>query len=191
MLWINQLRLGRWPRAAQPDRIGSIKSRHSLLGGRSIGDSAMQSSLGTALSVRIARTAFAAAAVMAFVACADEPSKTKSPLVSLAIRYHVVPGRVAIHEDPAHPIRIPYELYPWESMRLREEGSCMVRLTVGIDGNVAREEISVSSGSPRLDQACLDAYRSMHFLPAKENGSPVVDTVEMPVNWRLGHHRFY
>jgi len=132
-----------------------------------------------------ARTALAAVAVMTFVACTHEPSKPNAPLVNLEPRYHVVPGRVAIHEDPAHRIRIPYELYPLESKRLGEEGSCLVRLTVGINGNVEREEISVSSGSPRLDGACVDAYRSAHFIPATENGKPVIDTVEMPVNWRL------
>ena len=140
------------------------------------------------LPVRIVFAAFAVAATMAFVSCAHEPSETNSPLVKLEPRYHMVPGRVAIHEDPVHRIRIPYELYPSESMRLGEEGSCLVRLTVGIDGNVAREEITVSSGSPRLDQACLNAYRSAHFIPATENGIPVVDTVEMPVNWRLSSH---
>jgi protein TonB len=138
-------------------------------------------------SIRIMCAAFAVGTVMSLLSCAQEPRKTNPPLVSLEPRYHVVPGRIAIHEDPAHRIRIPYELYPPESKRLGEEGSCLVRLTVGIDGNVAREEISVSSGSARLDQACLDAYRSAHFIPASESGTPVVDTVEMPVNWRLPH----
>jgi len=134
------------------------------------------------------RTALAAVAVLTFVACTHGPSKPDAPLVKLQPRYHAVPGRVAIHEDPAHRIRIPYELYPLESKRLGEEGSCLVRLTVGIDGNVKQEELSVSSGSPRLDRACLDAYRSAHFIPATENGTPVIDTVEMPANWRL-HQR--
>jgi periplasmic protein TonB len=135
-----------------------------------------------------ARTALAAVAAMMIVACTHEPSKPNAPLVKLEPRYHALPGRVAIHEDPARRIRIPYELYPLESKRLGEEGSCLVRLTVGINGNVEREEISVSSGSPRLDRACLDAYRSAHFIPATENGKPVIDTVEMPANWRL-HQR--
>jgi TonB family protein len=138
-------------------------------------------------SVRITFAVFAAGTAMALLSRANEPSKTNPPLVKLEPRYHVVPGRVAIHEDPAHRIRIPFELYPPESKRRGEEGSCLVKLTVGIDGSVVREEISVSSGSARLDQACLDAYRSARFIPASENGTPVVDTVEMPINWRLPH----
>jgi periplasmic protein TonB len=86
--------------------------------------------------------------------------------------------------DPAHPARVAWQLYPEESKRRNEQGTCRVSLTVGTDGSVRAAELRVSTGFPRLDQACLLAYRGARFLPATENGKKIVSTIELPITWK-------
>jgi outer membrane biosynthesis protein TonB len=46
-------------------------------------------------------------------------------------------------------------------------------------------ELRVSTGFPRLDQACLLTYRGARFLPATERGKKIVSTIELPIAWKL------
>jgi TonB family protein len=87
--------------------------------------------------------------------------------------------------DPAHPPIVNFEKYPAGSIQAREQGSCMVRLTVGTDGRVQGTKIIISTGIAQLDRACLTAYQDQHFLPAIQDGTLIVSTIDMPVNWRL------
>lgn len=63
--------------------------------------------------------------------------------------------------------------YPVESRRLKEEGTVVLLLTVGIDGRVADIRVSRSSGSDRLDTAALSAVRKWRWAPTVRNGQPV------------------
>jgi protein TonB len=87
--------------------------------------------------------------------------------------------------DPAHPPKIRYQDYPSASIQHHDQGSCMVKLTIGTDGLVRNAELTISSGIARLDEACLKAFRRAQFLPATQDGKPVVGTIDLPVNWRL------
>jgi TonB family protein len=87
--------------------------------------------------------------------------------------------------DPAHPARVEWQLYPEESKRRGEQGTCKVSLTVGTDGSVRAAELRASTGFSRLDQACLLAYRGARFLPATENGKKIVSTIDLPITWKL------
>ena len=60
-----------------------------------------------------------------------------------------------------------------ESKRLNEEGLCKVRLTVDADGSVHDVSITQSTGYPRLDEACLEAFVHGGLLPATEDGKPI------------------
>jgi periplasmic protein TonB len=124
---------------------------------------------------------------LGITACANQPPPTAAnkPQVMLSVREHTVPGRTPVQVDPAHPVIISQGFYPDAARRAHQEGSCLVKLTVGTDGKVIQEAISVSSGVESLDQASLDAFRSARFIPATENGAAVVDFIEMPSNWRL------
>jgi protein TonB len=96
-----------------------------------------------------------------------------------------VPNGTPVRPDPAHPLIVHFQDYPAASLQAREQGSCMVRLTVGPDGFVQDTQVTTPTGIARLDQACLSAYRHQHFLPATQDGKPIVSTIELPVNWRL------
>jgi periplasmic protein TonB len=96
-----------------------------------------------------------------------------------------IPNGTLVQRDPAHPVVIPFQDYPQESIRKHEEGSCMVKLTIGTDGLVHDATLTISTGHTSLDEACLKAYRHQKFLPATQNGKPVISTIELPINWRL------
>ncbi len=117
------------------------------------------------------------------VARQQQPSPTMRQLA--APKPLEIANGTPVRYDPAHPPVIHFEDYPPESIQAREQGSCMVKLTVGTDGLVQDTQITISTGIPRLDRACLTAYRHQRFLPAFQDGKPIVSTIELPVNWRL------
>jgi TonB family protein len=88
-----------------------------------------------------------------------------------------------VRPDPQHPLRIGEDWYPQASIRLKEEGRCVVTITVAADGHIASESLQTSSGFPRLDEACLKAFHGQRMLPAIENGKPVETTVAIPIDW--------
>jgi len=112
---------------------------------------------------------------------------TPPPLQKLTVPPPVeIPNGTPVRYDPAHPVVIHFQDYPQESLRKNEQGSCMVKLTIGTDGLVKDATLTISTGIKRLDEACLKAYRNQQFLPATQDGKPVISTIELPINWRLG-----
>jgi TonB family protein len=103
--------------------------------------------------------------------CATQPTEVTHKVVMTKVR-----------ADPAHPVRFDY---PLNSKILREEGVCKVKLTVTADGTVRDMSLTVSTGYPRLDQACLEAFVHGGLLPATEDGKPITTTLEIPITWTL------
>jgi len=87
--------------------------------------------------------------------------------------------------DPAHPLKIGTDYYPPESVRAKEQGRCIVAVTVTADGWLKDARIQQSTGYPRLDQACLDAVAGGHLIPATENGVPIEKAIDLPLVWIL------
>ncbi len=56
-------------------------------------------------------------------------------------------------------------VYPEESRNAREQGACVIRLAIRPDGFVISAEVLESSGSSRLDKACVDTFSSVWRLP--------------------------
>ena len=88
-------------------------------------------------------------------------------------------------EDPNHPPHQGADYYPAESMRLHEEGTCKVRMMVAADGTIRNISLTQSSGYPRLDEACLNAFVDGGMLPAVVDGKPIDAWTEMPIAWSL------
>jgi protein TonB len=106
-------------------------------------------------------------------ACATQPTEVMHKVAVTKVR-----------PDAAHPVRLG-ENYPPESKILGEEGVCKVKLTVTADGAVRDVTLTVSTGHPRLDQACLDAFVHGGLLPATQDGKPITTTLEIPITWKL------
>jgi protein TonB len=89
--------------------------------------------------------------------------------------------------DPAYPLKIGGRYYPPESLRAKEQGRCIVSVTVAADGWLKDASIQQSSGYARLDQACLDAVAGGRLIPATEDGVPIEKQVPLPLVWSLTH----
>jgi protein TonB len=68
---------------------------------------------------------------------------------------------------------------------MEEEGTVLLRVTIGTNGRVEAVEIEESSGFPRLDQAALKAIRAWRFAPATRGGQAVASWVTVPVTFQL------
>lgn len=75
--------------------------------------------------------------------------------------------------------------YPMTSLRLREQGSVLLRVLVDSEGKVQRIEIARGSGHPQLDQAAREAVRQAHFRPVLREGQPVSAWGLVPIEFRL------
>jgi protein TonB len=122
---------------------------------------------------------------------ASQPNTLQQPPVALSDpnetrRISVVtltPPRV----DPANPLKIGGRYYRPESLRAKEQGRCIVSVTVGADGWLKDASLQQSTGYPRLDKACLDAVAGGHLFPATEDGIPIEKAITLPMNWFLTH----
>jgi protein TonB len=60
--------------------------------------------------------------------------------------------------------------YPLESLRKKEQGTVMLRLTIGTNGSVSSISVAKSSGFDRLDDAALRAVRLWRWRPMVRDG---------------------
>ncbi len=79
----------------------------------------------------------------------------------------------------------PPPQYPAQAIRLRLEGTVLLRLHINADGNVARVEIIESSGHKLLDRSAIDAVSRWRGQPATRGGHPVATVETLPVRFRL------
>lgn len=79
----------------------------------------------------------------------------------------------------------PAPAYPPLSRRMGEEGKVVLRVHVEPNGSPSQVEVKTTSGSPRLDQAALDAVRRWRFVPAKRGDEPVAAWVLVPIVFNL------
>jgi protein TonB len=89
--------------------------------------------------------------------------------------------------DPDHLPHIGQAYYPKESLAIPEEGICKMSVTIEPDGSVSASHLVESSGFPRLDAACINAFPAdVRFIPATEGGTSVRRTIILPIVWCLG-----
>lgn len=75
--------------------------------------------------------------------------------------------------------------YPVAAARAQEEGTVIVRVSVGADGAPTDVGIARRSGSRDLDRAALNAVRKWRFSPAVKDGKQIASVVEVPVDFKL------
>jgi TonB family protein len=87
--------------------------------------------------------------------------------------YGNVPGGPIYGDEirPALPVATADPLvYPWE--RPESEGKVIIEITIDTRGEIIRKTVLQSLG-PAIDNKCLAALESWHFVPATQNGSPI------------------
>src|SRR5450631_4491962 len=93
------------------------------------------------------------------------------------------PAIPALREGDAMHVSPPY--YPEAALAARVHGICKLHVTVSEAGDVDELSIIQSTGSPELDQACLDATYDAPFVPARREGKSVSGTTDVVLDWRL------
>lgn len=82
----------------------------------------------------------------------------------------------------ACPKRVP-PVYPAWSKRMREEGEVVLQVFLDNTGRVVQTEINRTSGSPRLDEAALEAVKRWRCRPATVDGRPVAAVALQSINF--------
>lgn len=86
----------------------------------------------------------------------------------------------------AQLIHRPDPHYPNASLRLREQGTTLLRLHVNEAGVVRDVVVVRSSGSQRLDRAAAEGVKSWRFEPARRDGTAIATSVLHQVTFTLG-----
>jgi periplasmic protein TonB len=93
--------------------------------------------------------------------------------------------RVEMPITDADYLRNPPPAYPRMSFRLGEEGTSVIRVLIGPDGQALDAQIARSSGFARLDQAAEATARSWRYVPGKRGGVPEAMWVNVPIKWEI------
>lgn len=79
----------------------------------------------------------------------------------------------------------PAPFYPESARRAGISGTTVVGMTVSTDGSVSSAWVESSSGNSTLDSAAVSAVYSWRFVPAKQNGTPVIANSRVPITFNL------
>jgi TonB family protein len=93
------------------------------------------------------------------------------------------PAIPALRGGNAMHVAPPY--YPEAALAVRAHGICKLHVTVSGAGDVDALDITQSTGSVELDQACLDAIYDAPFIPGRREGKLVSGTTDVVLDWRL------
>lgn len=85
---------------------------------------------------------------------------------------------------PPQPLEIAEPEYPAGARARREEASVVLRLTIGVEGNVTAAEVTERSAEG-FDAAAIAALLRSRFQPATRNGQPVAAKVLYRLQFRL------
>ncbi|TIC84751.1 energy transducer TonB [Crenobacter intestini] len=77
----------------------------------------------------------------------------------------------------------PKPVYPERSRALGEQGRVVLRVRVGADGRALEVSVLQGSGHPRLDRAAREAVGRWRFVPARQGGVAVEDSVDVPIRF--------
>lgn len=76
-------------------------------------------------------------------------------------------------------------VYPPLSAQLGEQGTVVLRLYIGADGQVHASDILTTSGYSRLDAAARDAAAKWRFTPAVRDGQPIPSEFDLTLHFAL------
>ena len=78
----------------------------------------------------------------------------------------------------------PMPHYPAELGCAGIGGVVGLGMTIGTDGKPANVKLLSSSGQAALDKSALEGVKSWQFEPATRRGKPVVQGIQVPVNFK-------
>lgn len=117
----------------------------------------------------VAESQMQAPAAVPAPAPADAPPQASLDVAPVALAYHT-------------RTRVPY---PHDALQARQQGTVILRVLVGVDGQAQAVEVERSSGSRSLDNAARDAVRKWTFQSGTRDGIPVPLWARVPVSFTL------
>ena len=93
------------------------------------------------------------------------------------------PSIPALRVGDAMHLAPPY--YPQTALAAQTHGICRLHVNVSDAGDVDAVDVTQSTGSADLDQACLDAIYDAPFIPGRREGKFVSGTTDVVLDWRL------
>lgn len=81
-------------------------------------------------------------------------------------------------------VNTPMPHYPAELGCAGIGGMVMLSMAVDVDGKPANVQLVASSGQDALDKSALEGVKSWQFEPATRGGKPVVQSIQVPVNFK-------
>ncbi len=79
----------------------------------------------------------------------------------------------------------PPPRYPYKSRLQQEQGKVLLLVHVNTQGQAAKVETLKSSGYARLDRAAKKAVKKWTFIPAEDDGTVILGTVQVPISFVL------
>lgn len=83
------------------------------------------------------------------------------------------------------PLSQPKPPYPKSCRKANITGSTVVGLTISTDGTVTSTWVIASSGNSDLDAAATQGVYRWQFVPAKQNGVPIMCNTKVTINFNL------
>lgn len=93
---------------------------------------------------------------------------------------------IRLPQADANYLQNPKPVYPALSLRLKEQGTTVLKVLVGVDGLPQRAEIAQTSSFDRLDQAALNqVMQQWRFVPGQRDGVLHAMWVSVPIHFSL------
>jgi TonB family protein len=82
-------------------------------------------------------------------------------------------------------LKVGLDYYPPLSLKLHQEGDCVVHVTVEKDGPPTTVTITKSAGYAPLDEACVAAIKEAPFIASRQEGVAAQSSTDIDISWRL------
>lgn len=113
--------------------------------------------------------------------------------IGISVALILLAGCVPVKHDPVIvPVTIVSRAqihYPYQAIREAHEGTVVVLVLVGANGQNVDMRIDKSSGYRELDRAALACLREWVFRPETIDGVPTQAYARIPVNFDFGAQR--
>jgi len=92
---------------------------------------------------------------------------------------------IELPSSDADYLHNPPPIYPRMSKRLGEQGTVVLRVLIGVNGQAEKIEIFKSSGFDRLDQAAIETAAKWRYKPGQRMGQAEAMWFNLPIRFEL------
>jgi periplasmic protein TonB len=112
-----------------------------------------------------------------------QQTKASKASTTAAVAEAAVPATNATYEVGSS--KNPRPPYPPAAFLGHIEGRVLIKAHVMADGKLVEVQLLQTSGSTQLDQSAIETIARWEVQPARKNGQPVDQWIEIPINFRI------